>query len=91
MDNWKEITIWTSPIRRIDDNRPNYMYSKSKNSIYFRTMKDKKEIAFFDKNTNILYLNTEYKMQFKAIKRQIIKDYAPKTVLEYINLKGFGI
>lgn len=91
MSNWDEPTIWTSPIRRIGDNRPSYMYSESKYSIEFRTMKDKCEIGYLDKNTGNLYLNSDYKMQFKAIKKQIIKDYQPKSVLEYINLRGFGI
>lgn len=82
----EEITIWTSPIRRVGDNRPNYMYSESKNSIDFRTMKDKCELGYLDKNSNILYFNYDYKMQFKAIKKQIVKDYAPKTISEYISL-----
>lgn len=81
----ENVTIWTSPLRRIGDNRPSYMYSESKNSIEFRTIKDKCELGWFDKNTNKLYLNSQYRMQFKAIKKQIVKDYAPKSITEYIN------
>lgn len=91
MGNWDEPTIWTSPIRRVGDNRPSYMYNEEKYSINFRTIKDKCELGYLDKNTNILYLNGDYKMQFKAIKKQIIKDYQPKSVSEYLNLRGFGI
>lgn len=86
MEIWEEIKVWTSPIRRVGDNRPNYMYSESKNSIDFRTIKDKKELGWLDKNKGILYLNDRYRMNFKAIKNQIIKDYQPKSISEYINL-----
>lgn len=82
----EDIKIWTSPIRRIGDNRPNYMYSEDKNTIDFRTIKDKCELGYLDTRSNILYLNYDYRMQFKAIKKQIIKDYQPKTVSEYISL-----
>lgn len=86
-----EITIWSSPIRRLGDNRPTYMYTEGKNTVYFRTMKDKCEIGFYDKEKGILYLNDDYKTQFKAIKRQIIKDYTPKSTTAYVNLKGLTI
>jgi len=82
----EEITIWTSPIRRVGDNRPNYMYSEYKNTIEFRTMKDKCELGYLDTRSNILYLNYDYKTQFKAIKKQIIKDYQPESTTEYISL-----
>lgn len=84
-----EVTIWTSPIRRIGDNRPNYLYSEIRNTIMFRTIKNKCEIGHLDKKTGTLYLNDDYRMQFKAIKRQIIKDYAPKTITRYLNLRLF--
>ena len=87
----EDITIWSSPIRRVGDNRPNYMYSESKYTVSFRTIKDKKEIGYFDKNKEILYLNDDYKTHFKAIKKQIIKDYAPKSITQYVNLVGLTI
>lgn len=87
MGNWDEPTIWTSPIRRVGDNRPNYMYSESyKSMIMFRTIKDKCDLGYLDKNKNILYLNADYRMRFKAIKKQIIKDYQPKLVSEYCEI-----
>lgn len=87
----EEIKVWSSPIRRIGDNRPNYMYSESKNSVEFRTMKDKIELGWLDKNKNILYLNDDYKDRFKAIKNQIEKDYNPVKIENYINMRGLGI
>lgn len=87
----EDIKIWTSKITRVGDNKPNYMYYEDKNSVEFRTIKDKCELGYFNKNTGILYLNYDYRMQFKAIKKQIIKDYQPKSVSEYCNIKGLGI
>lgn len=87
----KEIKVWSSPIRRVGDNRPNYMYSESKNSVEFRTMKDKIELGWLDKNKNILYLNDDYKDKFKTIKKQIEKDYNPVKIENYINMRGLGI
>lgn len=80
-----EIT-WIGNIVRVGSNTPRYLYNESEHTIYFRTLKNKCEIAFLDKKTGILYINHDYKMQFKAIKRQIIKDYAPKKVSPYINM-----
>ena len=87
----EDVTIWTSPLRRVGDDRPSYMYSETKYTVSFRTIKDKCEIGYFDKNKGILYLNDDYKTQFKAIKKQIIKDYAPKSTTVYVNLKGLTI
>lgn len=91
MGNWDNPTIWISPIRRVGDNRPNYMYNEEKYSINFRTIKDKCELGYLDKNKGILYLNYDYRMRFKAIKKQIINDYAPKNVGDYCNIRGLGI
>ena len=84
-----EVTIWTSPVRRIGDKRPSYLYCEIRDTIVFRTIKDKYEIGYLDKKTNTLYLNDDYKMQFKAIKKQIIKDYEPKFTTRYLNLHIF--
>ena len=78
--------IWVSPIRRIGDKRPNYMYNKDNNIVDFRTIKDKCELGYIDLRTKVLYFNRDYKNKFKAIKNQIIKDYEPNSVAEYISL-----
>lgn len=78
--------IWIGKIRNYGDKTPNYLRNEMKNSIEFRTIKDKHELGYLDKEKQILYLNDRYKMQYKAIKRQIVKDYAPKIVSEYINM-----
>ena len=88
---WEDVMVFTSPIRRVGDNRPNYLYCERGNHIYFKTIKDRVELGDYDKNQGILYFNSDYRMQYKAIKRQIIKDYQPKKVSEYLNLKGLGI
>ena len=81
----KEI-IWVSQIRRIGDKRPNYMCNRNNNIVDFRTIKDKCELGYIDLRTKVLYFNRDYKNKFKAIKNQIIKDYEPNSVAEYISL-----
>ena len=80
--------IWIGNIVRVGSNTPRYMYSESKNFVEFRTMKDKIELGWLDKNKNILYLNDDYKDKFKAIKKQIEKDYNPVKIGNYINMRG---
>lgn len=83
--------VWIGNIVSVGSKTPRYLYNESKYSVEFRTYKDKCEIGYLNKNTGILYLNSDYKMQFKAIKKQIIKDYQPKKVSEYCNIRGLGI
>jgi hypothetical protein len=78
--------IWIGNIVRCGSNTPRYLYNDEKGFVEFRTMKDHKEIAYFDKKTGCLYLNSRYRMQFKAVKNQIIKDYKPNSISEYCTL-----
>ena len=80
--------VWIGNIVSAYSNTPRYLYNESDNSIEFRTLKDKKELGWLDKKTGVLCLNDDYRMNFKAIKRQIIKDYAPKHVSRYVNMRG---
>ena len=82
----EKVQIWTSPIRKVGDKRPNYMYSEDNNIVDFRTTKDKCELGYIDTRTKVLYFNRDFKDKFKAIKNQIIKDYKPNSVTEYISL-----
>lgn len=81
-----EEEIWIGNIVSAYSNTPRYLRHELKDSIEFRTMKDHVEIAIFDKKTGELALNSRYRMQFKAIKKQIIKDYKPNSITEYINM-----
>ena len=80
--------IWIGNIVRVGSNTPRYLYNEDKDYIEFRTIKNKCELGYLDKRTGIFYVNYDYRMNFKAIKRQIIKDYAPKTISQYISLEG---
>ena len=80
--------IWLGNLVRVDSNVPRYLYRKTNKHIDFRTMKDKIDLGWYDIEKNTLYLNKDYKNQFKAIKRQIIKDYHPKDIVDYFNLEG---
>jgi len=78
--------IWIGNIVPAYSNTPRYLYNEGKEQIEFRTMKDHLDIAYLDKKTGYLYLNTRYRMQFKAIKNQIIKDYKPNSIQEYCSM-----
>ena len=78
--------VWFGNLVRANSNAPRYMYHDSKDIIYFRTMK-KVDIAFLNKKSGTLYLNSDYRTKYKAIKNQIIHDYKPKIVTEYSDLK----
>lgn len=78
--------IWIGNIVSAYSNTPRYLYNESKDSIEFRTMKDHVEIAIFNKKTGELALNSRYRMNFKAIKKQIIKDYKPNSITEYCTM-----
>lgn len=78
--------IWLGNIVRVGSKTPRYLYNEYKNTIEFRTMKDKLELGYYDTTKDILYLNDRYKDQFKDVKRQIKKDYQPNTILPYCNL-----
>ena len=86
-----EERFWIGKIKRVGDKTPNYLHTKNGNIISFRTIKNKCDIGYYDENKDVLYLNDDYRMQFKAIKKQIIKDYAPKSITEYFNLPGLTI
>lgn len=82
--------IWIGNIVRVGSNTPRYMYSESKNFVEFRTIKDKKELGWLDKEKNIIYFNYDFNNKFKAIKKQIEKDYNPVKIGNYINMRGLG-
>ena len=74
------VTIW-----RYDKN---YMYHEDKDTIYFRSKGEYKDIAWFDKRTKILYENTKYKDRFKAAKSEIHKklELNKDQISEYIDM-----
>lgn len=83
--------IWIGNIVRVGSKTPRYLYNETEHSIEFRTLKDKAELGYLNKESGKLYFNADYRMQYKAIKRQIIKNYQPKKVSEYCNIRGLGI
>ena len=80
--------IWIGNIVRVGSNTPRYMYSESDSIIEFRTMKNKNELGWLDKKTNVIYFNDDYKNYFKNVKKQIVKDFNPDKIGSYCNLRG---
>ena len=55
-------------------------------TVFFRTLKDHLDIAYYDTINSVLYFNDLYKGRFTKVKRQIIKDIKPETISEYMEL-----
>ena len=80
--------IWIGNIVKVGSNTPRYLYNEGKNTIEFRTIKDKKELGWLDKEKNIIYFNYDFNNNFKAIKKQITKDFNIDKIESYYNLRG---
>ena len=74
----------------IRDHNDNFMTDNDKRDIYFYTVKDKLEIAFLNKENNILYLNEDYleNKYIQKIIREIKKKYNVEKTSKYFNLGG---
>ena len=59
---------------------------KTETTVFFKTLKDHLDIAYYDTINSILYFNDLYKGRFKKVKRQIIKDIKPEVVSDYLEL-----
>lgn len=67
--------------------KDNYKCTLETNTtVYFASIRDHLEIAFYDTITSTLYFNELYKGRFKKAKRDIIKDFKPDVVSSYFNL-----
>ena len=91
MENLDHDIIWIGNIVSAYSNTPRYLYRDEGDIIEFRTIKNHDEIGYLDKKLKVLYLNDRYKMQYKAIKRQIMHDYIPESVSEYIDVLWKGV
>lgn len=67
--------------------KENYKCTLETNTtVYFASLRDNLEIAFYDTLSSTLYFNDEYKGRFKKAKQQILLDFKPNTVSSYLNL-----
>lgn len=67
--------------------KDNYMCSLvTETTVYFKSIKDHLDIGYYDTITSVLYFNGLYKNRFKKAKRNIIKDFKPDVVSEYLEL-----
>lgn len=75
----EEVSIWY--------HNKNYMCTLRTNTVvYFRTLKEKLEIAYYDTITSTLYFNSLYDGRFTKAKKQIKKDFNPDHITTYFNL-----
>lgn len=78
-DYIEEVKVWYL--------KDNYKCTLEDNTtVYFASLKDNLEIAFYDTITSTLYFNDLYDGRFKKAKRQIIKDFNPDHISRYFNL-----
>lgn len=57
---------------------------KTETTVFFRTLKDHLDIAYYDTINSILYFNSLYDGRFIKVKRQIIKDIKPSEISNYM-------
>lgn len=75
----EEITIWYY--------KENYMCTlKTNTTVYFKSLKEHLDIAFYDTLTSTLYFNSLYDGRFKKARKQIIKDFKPDIISSYLDL-----
>ena len=75
----EEITIWYY--------KDNYMCTlKTNTTVYFRTLKEHLELAYYDTITSTLYFNSLYDGRFTKAKRQIMIDFKPNEISEYFDI-----
>lgn len=79
-------TLWLGNIVRVGSKTPRYLYNETTNSIEFRTIKDKKELGWLDKKTNKIYFNYDLRNNFKQVKKQIVNDFKPDKIGDYVNV-----
>lgn len=65
----------------------NYMCSLTESTtVYFKSIREHLDLAYYDTINSVLYLNNMYKNRFKKAYRNIINDFKPETVSEYLDL-----
>ena len=70
----------------IRDMRYHFYETKGGNDIYFYSVKEHIEFAFYNKKTGTLYINSTFKDKFKQAKTEIKKLYHPCVISHYFNL-----
>lgn len=75
------------------NNEFNCWENETQRNIYYYTLLDKIEIAFFDKKEQTLYLNTKYDKKFISLSKKLKSHYNTKKGYkhsEYLNVEGLG-
>ena len=62
----------------------NYMCAISDSIVYFVTIKEHLDLAYYDTITGVIYFNSLYDGQFTKARKQIIKDFKPDVISSYM-------
>lgn len=70
----------------IRDSKEHFYKTEENNETLYYSLKDRYELAHFDKKLNILYINSRYKDRFAKVIREIKKKYKNIQTSEYFNI-----
>ena len=71
----KEKSIWYY--------QKNYICSISDTTVYFISIREHVDLAYYDTITGVIYFNSLYEGQFRKARRQILKDFKPEVISSY--------
>lgn len=61
----------------------NYMCAIKDTIVYFISLKEHVDLAYYDTITGVIYFNTLYKGRYIKARKQILKDFKPDVISEY--------
>lgn len=62
----------------------NYMCSINDTTVYFISIREHVDLAYYDTITGVIYFNSLYEGQFRKARKQILKDFKPEVISSYM-------
>ena len=62
----------------------NYLCSITETTVYFVSIKEHVDLAYYDTITGVIYFNTLYDGRFRKARKQILKDFKPEVISSYM-------
>ena len=62
----------------------NYMCSISDSIVYFISLREHVDLAYYDTITGVIYFNSLYEGQYVKARKQILKDFKPEVISSYM-------
>lgn len=61
-----------------------YLCRISDTTVYFVSIREHVDLAYYDTITGVIYFNSLYDGQFVRARRQILKDFKPEVISYYM-------